>query len=107
VYDEGKRRNLDFLVAFALPTGKPVSRIGLTVPRTVGGAVERNLLKRRLREAARRHLAELGPGWDVVFNVRPSARHISFKTLEETVGKFFLFCAGDAAKPRRMTGTAN
>ena len=93
VYAEGKRRSLDFLVAFALANGKPVSRIGLTVSRAVGGSVERNLLKRRLRESARKHLADLEPGWDIVFNARPAAKLVKFAALEETVRKFFLLCA--------------
>ena len=93
VYAEGRRRSLDFAVAFALPNGKPVSRIGLTVPRSVGGSVERNLIKRRLREAVRKHLTELGPGWDIVFHARPSAKRVAFKMIEEAVRIFFLSCA--------------
>ena len=102
VYSQGRRRSLDSLVSFALANGKPFSRIGLTVPRSVGGAVERNFLKRRLREAARRHLEELGPGWDIVFNPRLSAKSVSFAGLDETVRSFFLTCArlAEAAKPR-------
>lgn len=93
VYSQGRRRNLDFLIAFALATGKPLSRIGLTVPASLGGAVERNRLKRRLREAVRRHRSQLGPGWDIVFNPRPAAKSVRFAQLEETVRKFFLACA--------------
>lgn len=89
VYDHGRRKSLDFLLAFALKNGKPVSRIGLTVSRAVGGSVERNLIKRRLREAMRKHLADLGPGWDIVFNARQSAKQVKFAALEETVRNFF------------------
>ena len=109
VYNEGSRRSLDFLVAFALRNEKPVSRIGLTVPRAVGAAVQRNLLKRRLRESTRKHLAELGPGWDIVFNVRRSALDVKFAVMDQAVQKFFLFCAREqrkssAAQPDRATG---
>ena len=101
VYTEGRRRSSDFLVTFALPNGKPVSRIGFTVPRAVGGSVERNLIKRRLREAVRKHLAELGSGWDIVFHVRPSANEVAFARIEEAVTKFFLSCA---RAPRERKG---
>ncbi len=97
VYSNGRRRSLGFLVSFSLANEKPFSRIGLTVPRALGGAVERNLLKRRLREASRRHLTELGPGWDIVFNPRLSAKSVSFARLEATVADFFLACARSAA----------
>ena len=96
VYSKGRRRSLGFLVSFSLANEKPFSRIGLTVPRALGGAVERNLLKRRLREASRRHLPELGPGWDIVFNPRRSAKSVSFARLEATVESFFLACARTA-----------
>ena len=93
VYDQGRRRSLDFLVAFALENGEPHSRIGLTVPRAVGNAVERNRIRRRLRESIRKRLAELGPGWDIVLNVRQTAKAVDFFVLDETVAKYFGYCA--------------
>ena len=92
VYAEGRRRNLDVLVAFARPNGMERSRIGITAPRTFGGAVERNRMKRCVREAARKHLSELGAGWDIVFNGRPAARAASAAAIEETIRRFFLSC---------------
>ena len=93
VYAEGRRRNLGLLVGFARINGEPASRIGLTVSRALGGAVERNRLKRRLREVVRRHRAELGPGWDIILQPRAAAKTVPFAELEETVQKFFLACA--------------
>ena len=93
VYSKGRRRSLDFLLTFSLANGMQFSRIGLTVPRALGKAVDRNFLKRRLREASRRHLQELGPGWDIVFNPRKAATSVSFTRLEATVESFFLACA--------------
>ena len=93
VYAEGRRRNLGILVGFARTNGEPASRIGITVSRALGGAVERNRLKRRLREAVRRHRTELGPGWDIVLQPRAAAKTAPFTELEETVRNFFLTCA--------------
>ncbi len=93
VYAEGRRRNLGVLVAFARATGVQPSRVGLTVSRAFGGAVERNRVKRRLREAVRRHRADLGPGWDIVFHPRTQAKAAKFADLEATVRSFFLACA--------------
>ena len=51
-------------------TGSHVGE-GYTATKKVGGAVERNRAKRRLREAARRLLPQHGrPGWDYVFIAR-------------------------------------
>ena len=49
-----------------------VARVGLTVSSKVGGAVTRNRIKRRLREAVRLELASL-PSVDLVIVARPSA----------------------------------
>ena len=97
VYSKGRRHSLGFLLTFSLANEMPCSRIGLTVPRSLGGAVERNFLKRRLREASRKHLPELGPGWDIVFNPRLSAKSARFDRLEATVESFFRACARSAA----------
>ena len=100
VYSEGRRRNVDWLLAFSLPTGKPLSRVGFAVPSSLGGAVERNRVKRRLREAVRTNLSELGPGWDIVLRPRSPALSLEFAAIEETVQKFFRACARSAGDRR-------
>lgn len=93
VYSEGRRHSLDSLIAFARANRLMHSRIGFTLPRALGKAVERNRMRRRLREAARRHLQDLGPGWDVVFHPRRGTLTAEFGRLEEIVQKFFLSLA--------------
>jgi len=74
VYRRGRSRSSRHLVVYVFAaSGKAPedARLGITVPRKVGGAVVRNRLKRQLREA----VAELGPdalrGADVVVVARP------------------------------------
>lgn len=93
VYSEGRRRSLDWLVVFSLATGQPLSRIGLTVPASLGGAVQRNRIKRRLREAVRANLGELGAGWDLVLHPRATALTLDIAAIEETIQKLFRACA--------------
>lgn len=51
--------------------GGAEARVGYAVPRRVGGAVDRNQVKRRLREAVARNEALLRPGTDYVLIARP------------------------------------
>jgi ribonuclease P protein component len=105
VYAEGRRRNLDGLVAFSLPTGRPSSRVGFTVPAAFGTAVERNRIKRCLREAIRRRWRELEPGWDLVLNPRRVALDWDSLRIEETIGRLFRACGRRRDQPGPAAGT--
>ncbi len=59
------------LVVYSLPNDLDHPRLGLSVPRRVGGAVVRNRVKRHLREAFRLQQHELPRGYDFVINVKP------------------------------------
>jgi len=52
-------------------------RVGLSVSRRVGNAVERNLVKRLLREAFTEHVARFAGTVDVVIVARPDARELA------------------------------
>ncbi len=64
-------------------------RIGFTVGRALGGAVERNRIKRRMREAVRANLQSLTVSVDVVFNPKKSALSIDFPVLRDEVARAF------------------
>lgn len=72
VFEARVRKHAGPLTVFALPNGLDHPRLGLSVGRRVGGAVTRNAIKRRLREAFRhlQHRPEL-QGLDLVVTVRP------------------------------------
>ncbi|MEE2570067.1 ribonuclease P protein component [Pseudarthrobacter sp. J64] len=73
------RRNV-VLYAAALPVGEP-SRIGFIVSKSVGNAVTRNLVKRRLREAGAASLKKYGTGYAIVVRALPASAAASWQQL--------------------------
>ena len=87
VRQRGRRAELPFLRVFALERRSGPIRIGITVPGSVGGAVLRNLIRRRVQGA----LDALPPSSqpirpaDVVFLARDTAGLAPYASLAEDV----------------------
>ena len=81
VYREGRSHASRHLVVYAFPrAGEPdgeAPRLGVSVGRKLGGAVERNRVKRMLREAFWAAADELTPGHDFVIVARPAAGELA------------------------------
>jgi len=58
-------------------------RLGITASKKSGGSVERNRLRRRIREFFRIHQEEIPAGWDFVLNTAPSLNRASHLELEQ------------------------
>jgi ribonuclease P protein component len=96
VYKQGRRHFSSHLTVFYLrQANAPVTssdrgaRIGFTVGRVLGGAVERNRIKRRLREAVRqcRLVLDAAGAVDVVINPKKSVLTLDFSVVREEVGR--------------------
>jgi ribonuclease P protein component len=73
VYRQGRSVSTRFLVLYRFDRegdDDGEARLGIAVPRRIGGAVIRNRLKRRLRETWRELLPEVPRGADYVLLVR-------------------------------------
>lgn len=72
VYRHGRSVSSRFLVLYWFPQEEPAAaRFGFSVPRAVGSAVERNKIKRQLREVWSGRLEHVPAGNDYVLIVRP------------------------------------
>jgi ribonuclease P protein component len=95
----GKQMSYFFLLRSPLgPDGNPVRnitrdsgapRVGLTVPKAMGKAVDRNRIKRRMRAAVRKQIPLLQLPVDVVLHPRRSVIDLDMATLEREVASVF------------------
>ncbi len=89
VYDEGERRSAPLCIVFFRSNGSSQTRLGITAPTTLGSAVFRNRVKRRLREVFRRHQSGIPGGWDIVLNPREAVAKVPFPTLVRELLRLF------------------
>ncbi len=90
VYKQGLRHFAPHITVFYLARHEgPGWRVGFTVGRALGGAVDRNRMKRQLREAVRLLLPEKPAPVDIVINPKKSMLGIEFTMLKKEVSRAF------------------
>lgn len=110
VYREGKRQSLPLMTYFFAarkphdavgagsvsnesdspsPETQPGSRVGLTAGKVLGNAVERNRIKRRMRQAIRQSQTELTASVDVILHPRRTVLEAEFSEIERDVRRAF------------------
>jgi ribonuclease P protein component len=78
----GRTYTNDLIVLCLLPNHLPHSRCGFSVSSRIGNAVQRNRIKRRLREAMRLRMDTIKPGWDLVFIARHPIRSADYQEID-------------------------
>ena len=78
-------------------------RVGLTVGKVIGKAHERNRIKRRMREALRRHVNLLPAHSDLIMHPRRSVLTIEFTKLEAEIVRILGQAKTEAARGVRST----
>jgi ribonuclease P protein component len=90
VYKKGRRHFAAHVTVFYLAREQGAGlRIGFTVGKVLGGAVVRNRMKRRLREAVRLHWPEVLIPADIVINPKKSLLKVEFSELGNEISRAF------------------
>ncbi|MGA7218645.1 MAG: ribonuclease P protein component [Candidatus Sulfotelmatobacter sp.] len=105
VYKQGRRHFSALMTVFYWPRPETVAeagamragapaphslRVGFTVGRVLGGAVQRNRIKRRLREAVRMSYPQAPVAADVVINPKKALLTVEFADLQNEVSRAFV-----------------
>jgi ribonuclease P protein component len=99
VYKQGRKTFSGNMTAFYRERSDSASaRVGLAVGRVLGGSVQRNRIKRRMRAAVQPNLGELKRPLDVVLHPRKAVLTMMFADLKAEVQK--LFAAVEKGKGR-------
>jgi ribonuclease P protein component len=105
VYKKGRRHfspSMTFFYQLDPLAERKAARVGFTVSRALGGAVQRNRMKRRLRDAVRHHreeldrkMAERGMAVEIVINPKRTLLTAESAALQQEVARAFRLI-GDA-----------
>jgi ribonuclease P protein component len=110
-YAGARKRQSTSMSWFLAPQSNDVAqtvsapRVGLTVGKVIGKAHERNRIKRRVREALRRHVDLMPVGFDLILHPRRSVLTVEFSQLEAEIVRILQQAAADASRAARESAT--
>ena len=81
---KGRRSSSAHAVAYVMPSDG-TTRFGFIVPKSVGVAVVRNRVRRRLKALAFERLPQFAPGTEIVVRALPGAAQLEWDTLRTEI----------------------
>ncbi|MGA2205817.1 MAG: ribonuclease P protein component [Terracidiphilus sp.] len=113
-YATGRKRQSATMSWFLAPqtqdgaaaSSPAAARIGFTVGKVMGKAHERNRIKRRMREALRRHVDLLPQGFDLIFHPRRNVLTMEFAQLEREIVRILEQAGTEVARSAKHSWAA-
>lgn len=97
-FKKGNFSSCEYVTAYFLPNRSPYNRIGISVGKKQGNAVERNRIKRIIRAAYRLNEEKFPIGFDIVFAGRNNILEKKTQDIEYFINKRLL---------KKMNNTGN
>jgi ribonuclease P protein component len=98
--------SMSWFLAPQMDTASSGPRVGLTVGKVIGKSHERNRIKRRMREALRRHIDLLPAHCDLILHPRRVVLSIEFGKLETEIVRILTQANSEAARAATRTTAA-
>jgi len=89
IYNRGKSAASKYVAVYCLRNGTTENRLGVTVSTKLGGAVQRNRIRRRLKEVYRLNEHSFRLGYSIVLVARHKCRDAEWKELVSSVLSLF------------------
>lgn len=100
LFDKGSRGMAGRVLVRALPNDSAATRIAAVAGKKLGGAPERNRMRRRLRAAFRTQKVSLPPGWDFALVARAGLLETKWRDLTRDVALAMERAVTDYSGPR-------
>jgi ribonuclease P protein component len=89
VYNNGKVYTNNLLVMYIAKNKSDYNKVGFSVSKKVGNSVERNKVRRRIKECFRLNSFDIKKGYNIVFVSRVRAKDASYSELERAMISIF------------------
>jgi len=87
VFSAGSRKSGSYVILYMLPVKQDSNRVGFIVKKKIGNAVQRNRIKRILKEIWRNRCNLLISGYDIIIMARKKIIQASFTEVETELEK--------------------
>ncbi|MCI1945847.1 ribonuclease P protein component [Clostridium luticellarii] len=85
VYKRGRSFSNNLLVLYTYRNKKGVNRLGISISKRVGKSVERNRIKRLIKEICRLNIENIKTGYDLVFIARNLSNGKSYAEIDNSI----------------------
>jgi len=85
IYNKGKSTASKFVAVYCIKNHSMVNRLGITVSKKLGGAVQRNRIRRRIKEIYRLNESTFITGYSIIIVARQRSRYAEWNELQSSV----------------------